>query len=114
MDHGIIETFDSLANSLAASAALLANNLPETENLNIDLEDAFVVNDSPDLANLVLDDHLSVFSVSAIDNLCAQTLCLLGYVALFQPSPYNTFLDLAIIYQTYPWTNIFRECDKPI
>ncbi len=75
-------------NSLAASAPLLANDLPESENLNIDLEDACVVNDSPDLANLVLDDHLSVFSVSVIDNLCDHTLCLLasGYVALFQPS----------------------------
>ncbi len=58
-----------------------------SENLNIDLEDAFVVNNSPDLANLVLDDHLSVFLVSVIDNLCVQALCLLGYIALFQPSP---------------------------
>jgi hypothetical protein len=54
-------------------------------NLNVDLQDAFVVNDSPDLANLVLDDHLWVFSVSVNDNSCAQTLCLLGYIALFQP-----------------------------
>ncbi len=84
-------------NSLSASAAVLANDLPESENLNIDLEDAFVVNDSPDLANLVLDNHLLVFSVSVIDNLSAKTLCLLGYVTLFQHSPYNTFLDLAII-----------------
>jgi hypothetical protein len=103
-----------LANSLATSAAWLANDLPESENLNIDLEDAFVVNDSLDLANLVLDDHLSVCSVSATDCLCAQTLRLLGYVALFQHSPYNKPLDLAIIYQIYPWTNIFREYDKPI
>ncbi len=86
-DHCILETFDSLVNSLAASAVLLANNLPESENLNIVLENAFVVNDLPDLANFVLDNHLSVFLVSAIDNLCAQTLCLLGYVTLFQPSP---------------------------
>ncbi len=101
-------------NSLAASAALLANDLPESENLNIDLEDACVVNDSPDLANLDLDNHLSVFTVSVIDNLCDQALCLLGYVAHFQPSPYYKFLDLAIIYQASPWTNIFLECDKPI
>ncbi len=48
------------------------------------LEDAFVVNDSPDLANLVLDDHLSVILVYVIDSSCAFTLCLLGYVAVFQ------------------------------
>jgi hypothetical protein len=91
-DHCILETFDSIVNSLAASEELLANDLPESENLNIDLEDAFDVNDSPDLANLIHDNHLSVFSVSAIDSLCAQTLCLLAYGVLFQPSPYTKFL----------------------
>jgi hypothetical protein len=100
----------TLANSLAASAALLANYLPDSKKLNIDLKDVFAVNDSLGLANLVLDDHLSVFSVSVIDDLRSQTLCLLqvGYVARFQRSLYNKFLDLEIIYQTYPWTNIFQ------
>ncbi len=92
-DYCILKKFDSLASSLAASAALLAGELPEHE--NIDLEHAFVVIDSLDLANLVLDDHLLVFSVSATNFLWAQTLYLLGYVALFQPSPCDKPLDLA-------------------
>ena len=72
-DHSILETLDSLANSLIASPAMLANDLPGSE--NIDLEDVFVVIDSLDLKNFVFDDHLSAFSVSATDKWCIQTLC---------------------------------------
>jgi hypothetical protein len=92
--------------------ALLADDLPEHE--NSDLQHAVMVIDLLDLANLVLDNSLLVFSVSATDNLCTQTLCLLDYIALLQPSPCNKPLDLAKKYQTYPWTNIFQECDTPI
>ncbi len=73
--HCIFETFDSMANSLAASAALLADDLSEHE--NIDLPHALVVIDSLDLANFVLDDHLSDFLVSATDNLCCKPFFLL-------------------------------------